>query len=101
MTDTAQHRSAMAALLVATALLLGTGCGEEVEQTSACATFVSCVEARDSRDKVATPTNVARFSADGKCWGSPAGSLLCDRACVGGLAFLRDKEANLPTECKP
>lgn len=82
-------------------LLVASACSDPVAQTTSCETFVACVKARDVRDKVSAPTDAARFEANGDCWGSPAGSLLCDRACTSGLAFLREKEPSLPKECTP
>ena len=80
-----------------TLLMLLFACAPEVVQTPACDRFVACQSARDAAS--GTPTDVARFAADGDCWGTPAGQELCDRACVNGLAFLRESYPNLPTEC--
>lgn len=80
------------------ALLLA-ACAPEVVQTEACAAFVTCQAARDAAD--GTTTDVARFTAGGDCWGSPAGAELCDHACDNGLAFLRERYPALPAECAP
>lgn len=77
------------------ALLLLFACASEVTQTEACAQFVSCAQARDP------DVDTLRFEAAGDCWGSAAGADLCDRACVNGLAFLRDTEPTLPDACAP
>lgn len=79
-------------------LLLFLGCAE-VTQTPACASFVACVGARDAA-RGAT-TDVVRFEPAGECWGTPAGADLCDRACVNGLAWLRESEPDLPEACAP
>lgn len=80
-------------------LLLLFACAADVSQTPACVSFVACSAARDVQ--LGLETDVARFGASGDCWGSPAGQQLCDEACDNGLTFLRDRYADLPTECAP
>ena len=72
------------------------GCAE-VEQSSSCATYVACIQAKDDVDGV--ETDLDRFEPDGACWGSPEGASLCDRACVNGLDWMQGAYADLPEEC--
>lgn len=78
-------------------IVLLLACAPEVVQTPACVQFVACQGARDAVS--GDPTDLARFDVGGDCWGSPAGQELCDHACVNGLAFLRERYADLPAEC--
>lgn len=77
-------------------LTLLLACAPEVVQTPACAEFVACVEATDASR--GTTTDVVRFQPGGDCWGSPAGSELCDHACVNGLPI---QKARFPDVCAP
>lgn len=79
-------------------LLLLFACAD-VSQSPACATYVSCVEARDAAR--GSSTDLLRFQPDGECWGTPAGADLCDRACTNGLAWLQESETDLPEVCTP
>ena len=92
-------RALSSSLLAITLCLFASGCSGPVEQRTACAEYVSCIAARDGLR--GSTTNVHRFEADGDCWGSPEGADLCETSCVNGLAFLRDREQNLPEECSP
>ena len=78
-------------------LFLLVACAPEVEQTPACAAYVSCLAARDAAD--GTTTDTVRFAPQGECWGTPAGQDLCDRACENGLIWLRERVDGLPAEC--
>jgi len=71
----------------------------EVVQTPACAQFVACVQAND--EMRGTSTDLLRFEPGGDCWGTPAGSDLCDRACVNGLVFHRVQYPTGPDVCAP
>ena len=74
------------------------GCGESVGQSGTCAAYVQCVEAMDARDGV--DTDVDRFEVSGACWGSEEGATLCDRACTNGLDYIRQRDPQLPQECR-
>lgn len=77
-------------------------CAEEPPpaQGPECAAYVDCLAAWDEARGITT--DVARFSADGDCWGgSEEGARACTEACVNGLAFLVDRVPDLPDACKP
>ncbi len=67
------------------------GCAD-VGQTEDCRKFVACVRAIDQSQ--GATTNVQRFEATGGCWGTAAGTELCDSACRRGLEVLRRTSAN-------
>lgn len=69
------------------------------DQSSVCAEYVSCIQARDARD--GTTTDLVRFTPEGDCWAIDAGADLCTRGCEAGLEYLRSHESNLPAECNP
>jgi len=73
-------------------------CTFPVEPRASCAAYVTCVEARDARD--GTSTDVVRFTPEGDCWTTARGADLCDRSCVSGLTFLRERDASLPEACR-
>ena len=72
-------------------------CDTSVEQTPACATWVSCIDARDAQLNVTT--NNDRFLAGGPCWGNPEIGDLCDKACIAGMEQMQEMYDDLPEEC--
>ncbi len=84
--------------LIVGATLLG-ACASGEAQSEDCAAYVQCLAARDQ--VLGSTTNVARFQADGACWGSIPGAEACDHACRRGLDWLRSHESGLPEVCKP
>lgn len=72
-------------------------CGSKLSPSDSCNNYVQCIKARDNL--LNTSTNLKRFENDGACWDGQAGSDLCDRACKGGLEYLRTL-SDLPKECK-
>ncbi len=91
-------RGPLLALLLAAATQVGACASGEV-QSGDCATYVLCLAARDQA--MGTSTDVARFQADGACWGSIPGAEACDHACRRGLDWLRSHESGLPSACTP
>ncbi len=83
-------------MLLLTVLL---SCTIPVEQRAACASFVTCVSARDARD--GTSTDVLRYTPSGDCWGGDAIADLCERSCQAGLSFLAEREPDLGEACAP
>lgn len=82
-------------LLWAAALL--SACADTA-QTQACQDYVACQQAIDAQ--LSQETDLLRFEADGECWGGiEAGAQLCDRSCVKGLEFLRERQPDLPEAC--
>lgn len=81
-------------------LLLLLGCAQPPTQTTTCAAYVACVQARDQ--VLGIETDLLRFEPQGDCWGgSEDGAALCDRACSGGLEWLRESYEDLPEACLP
>lgn len=80
-------------------LLLLFSCSIPVEQRAACASFVTCLAARDARD--GTSTDVARYLPEGDCWGGDTIADLCERSCESGLSFLAEREPDLGEACAP
>ena len=59
---------------------------------------MACQQAIDAQ--LGQETDLLRFEADGECWGGiEAGAQLCDRSCVKGLEFLRERQPDLPEAC--
>ncbi len=90
----------MIARLSGLAILAGVfaSCAGGVDQSSACASYVACIEARD--DAMGIETNLERFRASGDCWGSEEGGELCTKSCERGLEFYAE-QAGAPGECAP
>lgn len=74
-------------------------CDTTVEQTPACAEWVSCIAARDAQLEVTT--NNDRFLIGNTCWGNREIGKLCDDACTAGMAWIRGAYDDLPPECSP
>ena len=74
-----------------------TACSEPVEQSSSCAQWVTCIDARDA--ELGITTNIDRFIPDGTCWSNPEQADLCDKACSAGLVQLAEVYTDLPGEC--
>lgn len=72
-------------------------CNTAVDQTPACASWVSCIDARDA--ELGTVTDNDRFVAGGPCWNNPEIGDLCDKACIAGLDQMQEIYADLPQEC--
>lgn len=71
----------------------------EVKQGEHCAAYVECLTARD--EQRGTSTDMVRFEEGGACWGSTEGAKHCERACEGGLKWLRETDPNMPSVCSP
>jgi hypothetical protein len=79
-------------------LLTLSACDTSVEQTPACAEWVSCIDARDAQLGVTTDND--RFIAGGDCWGNPEIGDLCDKACAAGMEQMQGMYDDLPEECQ-
>lgn len=66
--------------------LMSASCGR-VPQTAECQQFLACVAELDAAR--GTATDVARFEAEGGCWGSAEGAKLCTDACARGVEWLQ------------
>ncbi|MBX2802615.1 MAG: hypothetical protein KTR31_33355 [Myxococcales bacterium] len=72
-------------------------CDTSVDQSQACAEWVSCIDARDAQLGITTDND--RFQLGGDCWGNPEIGELCDKACIAGLDQMRTAYDDLPEAC--